>query len=94
MKVVLRRQAADDLARAASWYDAQRRGLGEAFLLAARSRMVQLPRHPHGAAVVEGSVRRVLVDRFPYCIFYLVEVDRLVVLAVLPAARDPELWPK
>lgn len=39
-------------------------------------------------------VRRVLVERFPYCIFYVVEPERLVVLAVLHVARDPDLWPK
>jgi toxin ParE1/3/4 len=93
MKVVLRRQAATDLNRAATWYHLQRSGLGEAFLQAAQSRMTQLAKRPLAGSPIEGPVRRVLIDRFPYCIFYLVEVDQVVVLAVLHAARDPALWP-
>lgn len=94
MRVVLRRQAAEDLAGAARWYHNQRPGLGEAFLLAAEARIAQLPSNPRTGTVVDGRVRRVLVDRFPYCLFYIIEAERLVVLAVLHVARDPELWPK
>jgi toxin ParE1/3/4 len=94
MRVELRRQAAEDLGRAARWYDDQRRGLGEAFLQAAEARIARLASHPRAGSIVERMVRRVLVERFPYCIFYVVEPERLVVLAVLHVARDPDLWPK
>jgi plasmid stabilization system protein ParE len=39
-------------------------------------------------------VRRMIVSRFPYAVFYRVEADRIVVLAVLHTARDPESWPR
>jgi toxin ParE1/3/4 len=38
-------------------------------------------------------VRRALARRFPYAVFYLVERDRVVVLAVLHQAVDPARWP-
>ena len=44
-------------------------------------------------ASVHGEVRRALVSRFPYGIFYRVESKRVVVLAVLHTARDPKVWP-
>jgi len=33
-----------------------------------------------------------LAKRFPYGIFYVVEPQRIVVLAVLHTARDPQVW--
>jgi plasmid stabilization system protein ParE len=34
----------------------------------------------------------VLTRLFPYCIYFSVEADAIVVLAVLHSARDPEEW--
>jgi len=39
-------------------------------------------------------VRRAIVSRFPFSIFYLIEPRRVVVLRVLHTARDPKLWPR
>ena len=49
---------------------------------------------PEMFARVHGEVRRAVVSRFPYAVFYRVEPKRVVVLAVLHMARDPELWPQ
>lgn len=38
------------------------------------------------------SVRRAVMRRFPYAIFYLFEGESIVVLAVEHQARDPEHW--
>jgi len=45
-------------------------------------------------ARVHGEVRRAVVSRFPYAVFYRVEPKRVVVLAVLHMAGDPKLWPQ
>lgn len=34
-----------------------------------------------------------MTHRFPYLIFYAVDPDASVVLAVLHASRDPRRWP-
>ena len=38
------------------------------------------------------QVRRALVHRFPYGIFYVVMENRIIVIAVLHEARNPERW--
>jgi plasmid stabilization system protein ParE len=53
-----------------------------------------LERFPEMFARVHGDVRRMIVSRFPYAVFYQIEADRIVVLAVLHTARDPESWPR
>jgi plasmid stabilization system protein ParE len=47
---------------------------------------------PLAYAVVHKDVRRALLRRFPYAVFFVVEPGRVVVLAVLHQARDPERW--
>jgi plasmid stabilization system protein ParE len=37
-------------------------------------------------------VRRGLVRRFPYGVFYVVTDDAIVILAVFHASRDPAGW--
>jgi plasmid stabilization system protein ParE len=44
--------------------------------------------------VVYEDVRRALVRRYPYAIFYVVEPARVVVMAVLHQRRDPARWPR
>jgi plasmid stabilization system protein ParE len=53
-----------------------------------------LEKFPEMFARVHGNVRRVIVSRFPYAVFYKVEADWIVVLAVLHTARDPKSWPR
>lgn len=41
---------------------------------------------------VHKEVRRVLMRKFPYALFYLVEEDSIVVLACFHAGRDSIDW--
>ena len=44
------------------------------------------------AEVIPG-IRRALLPRFPYDVFYAVRGDLIQVLAVLHNVRNPERWP-
>ena len=48
--------------------------------------------HPFGYQDLRSGIRRVLTRRFPYAIYFSIEADAVVVLAVLHGARDPEEW--
>jgi len=43
---------------------------------------------------LRGKLRRALVQRFPFGVFYVLTERHIVVVAVLHAARDPRLWGK
>jgi plasmid stabilization system protein ParE len=49
-------------------------------------------RNPQAFPVVHEQVRRALLRKFPYVLFYLVEAERIVVLACFHARRDPADW--
>lgn len=83
----------DDLASAASFYEGRSPGLGEDFLVEVRRAVDEILRAPERWARVEGSpVRRYLLVRFPYAIYYRAEPERVLVLAVTHTRQHPDAW--
>jgi hypothetical protein len=93
LPVVYRRKVGRDLAGGYAWYDGQQDGLGEEFLHVSIA-LDTVERFPDVFARVHGDVRRAVVSRFPYAIFYRIETRRVVVLTILHTARNPKVWPQ
>ncbi|HEV8292024.1 MAG TPA: type II toxin-antitoxin system RelE/ParE family toxin [Tepidisphaeraceae bacterium] len=87
-QVTIRPAAHMDLREARDWYDRQRAGLGDEFLLAVADAMLALEKTPEQSAFYYRDFRRILTDRFPYKIFYRVEGQAVIVYRVLHGARD------
>ena len=94
LPLIFRRRVGQDLAGAYGWYEEQRLRLGEELLAAVDASFDAIEESPEMFARVHGEVRRAMVSRFPYAVFYRVEPEQVVVLAVLHTARDPKLWPQ
>jgi len=92
--LILRTRAEHDIRSAVEWYEAQRAGLGIEFLAALRERLEAVRAHPESSPILYRGIRRAVVSRFPYLIFYIVRPDRVAVLAVLHHARNPAAWPR
>ncbi len=70
-KVIIRPEAESDTNDAYQWYEAQRKGLGEDFLLCIEEALSRASRNPAIYSVVHKEVRRVLIHRFPFGVFSL-----------------------
>lgn len=81
-----------DILDAVGWYEAQRSGLGLEMSEQVESAIRRAAEDPSAFALVEGRTRRVLCRRFPYAVFFEIDRDRLVVLAVTHVRRDPIAW--
>ena len=90
--MLIRSDAERDDAEAYRWYEEQREGLGADFLLRFEEGLGKIQSAPATYPIVYKNVRRVLISRFPYGIFYIVESDLIVVLAVFHERRDPSAW--
>ena len=90
--LILHPDAERDLVDAYGWYEARVTGLGSEFLLSIDAALSSIQRTPKMYPFVYKNVRRALIRRFPYGIFYVIEEDRIVVLGILHARRDPKTW--
>ena len=88
MPVVFRRHFQHDLAAGFDWYEEQRSGLGEEFLSAVELTIKRIELYPEMFASVHGDVRRAIVSRFAFTVFYLVEPQRVVVLRMILLFTD------
>jgi plasmid stabilization system protein ParE len=93
-RFILRPRAENDIRSAFEWYESQRLGLGDQFLAALRERLEAVRNFPEANPIVYRDIRRAVVSRFPYLIFYVVGPTRITVLAVLHHARNPAVWPR
>ena len=91
---ILRVRAEHDIRSAFECYESQRSGLGGEFLVALRERLEAVRAHPESNPVLYRGIRRAVVSRFPYLIFYVARPERVAVLAVLHHARNPAIWPR
>lgn len=65
-----------DLDEAHLWYHRQAPGLAADFLAAVNTRLASIQRHPEAYALVDATMHRALLRRFPYAIFYEIEPSR------------------
>ena len=99
MRVELHPEARAEFRDAAVWYDEQRSGFGDEFVAA----VTETPARPSvdtpdsyalwpNIKPAATSIRRALVQRFPYAIAFEVHSDQVHVLAVAHARRRPLYW--
>lgn len=89
--LIVRPEAEADLAASKVWYEAQYDGLGARFLGEVDATFRRIESNPLAFSFVRGKLRRALLHRFPFGVFYVLTVEHIVVVAVLHAARDPRL---
>ncbi len=81
-----------ELNEAASYYDAERPGLGAAFLDEIRRCIQSIVEYPEAAPELVRSVRQRLARRFPYAVVYSIRPADIRVLAVMHTKRRPMYW--
>lgn len=94
VEAVVRPAAVADLEDAYRWYETRRRGLGAEFLDAVEDALAEVAEHPTAFGFVHRHVRRVLLRRFPYGLFFVVDDASVVVIACFHVRRDPARWSK
>lgn len=78
--------------RAATWYESQQGNLGVEFLLELDLAIERAAEKPNGYAMQFREVRRVLLRRFPYAVYFVYGTEILEVFAILHQHQDPSTW--
>jgi toxin ParE1/3/4 len=92
--LIIRPEAKTDLVDAFQWYQKQRPGLGHDFKLCIDEVISKVQKNPLIYKIIGDGIRRSVTMRFPFGVFYIVEKEKSVILAVLHARRDPMKWKK
>ena len=76
-----------DIAEARQWYQEQA-GLGSAFVECVGEQLEFIELQPFATPVVAHGIRRSVVTRFPYNIYYAINGQLINILAVWHGSRD------
>ena len=82
------------MTEAFDWYEGCLPRLGYEFLLCVDAVFHAIQRNPQQWPQVHRVVRRALTRRFPYEVFFVEDHERIVVLSVFHASRNPKTWQK
>lgn len=91
-RVRFRPQAAVEIEEARDWYEAQVPGLGVQFVAAVDDALERIAERPLTSPRVLRDVRRRVLARFPYAIYFRPAGDAVLVLAVVHGHRHPRVW--
>jgi plasmid stabilization system protein ParE len=81
----------DDAHEAFVWYETAATGLGHEFLRSYFIALASVQRQPLLHRKVYQRFRRILLERFPYVLYFQVDQDSIVILLLIHGARDPVL---
>ena len=82
----------NDIKVAYDWYESQRIGLGEDFLLTLEESYSKITRTPKVYQLIYKTVRRKLLRRFPYGVFFVLKDDEIIIIAIMHTRRKPSDW--
>lgn len=89
--MVFRPEAEAEALEAREWYESRSDGLGRRFAAALDALLDRLLSNPLSFPRVHGEVRRAVVTHFPYAIYFRIDRDEVVVLAI-HGRQDPSRW--
>jgi len=92
IKLLIRHKAKLDIKDAHNWYESQREGLGDIFLKDFASCINFICENPKSYPVILTEIRRALLKKFPYNVFYLFSKNKVVILACFHSKRNPNTW--
>jgi toxin ParE1/3/4 len=93
-KSILVPKAKQELKEAFLWYENQEPGLGYEFLISADTARATIQRDPAVYPKVYRDIQRILVQRFPFAIYYAIRSDIIFILAIFHSRRNPDEWKK
>ncbi len=92
MKIKFHPYAESEIDEAVKWYDEQVEGLGGRFVKTLDENILRIARYPRFNTEVSKGIYRSLVKCFPYCIYYEIGKDDIIIYAIAHMHRKPSYW--
>lgn len=91
-RLFVRKAARADIAEAFRWYEERSRGLGSEFLRGISLGFRAIERAPAQFPIAVDDMRKVVLRRFPYTIYFVILQRHISVVGVMHAKRHPKRW--
>lgn len=92
MKVEFLPEADEEFREAARYYESEAAGVGLSFITAVHKGIAEVVALPLAAQVVRGGIRKKVLRHFSYNLFYTIESDSIVIVAVAHQRKRPNYW--
>jgi toxin ParE1/3/4 len=93
--LIFTNESQQDLRDGFTWYEEKRVGLGIDFMLAIEATIKVIQRNPFAyskAPTKIPNIRRAIVFKFSYLIFYTVVQQSVIILSVISSKQDTAVW--
>lgn len=90
--LIVRPLAEADVREAVFWYEGKREGLGAEFALELDALYERIAESAQQFPDIGEGVRRALLGRFPYAVYFVIRDDAPIIVAVLHQHRRPDAW--
>jgi plasmid stabilization system protein ParE len=91
-RVSLKPPARAEYDEALDWFGQNLPTKRDAFESAVEAVFTSLATNPLKHQIVQGDVRKAVVQKFPYVVYYTVARKTVYVISVFNAKRDPAIW--
>ncbi len=92
--VIISSRAEFEITDAIKWYENVEKGLGLSFLNNLDKAIIAVMNNPEMYPVVFKKIRRILIKKFPYSLYYYLKHTEIIILAVFHEKRNPTDWRK
>jgi toxin ParE1/3/4 len=90
--VVFEIPAKADLAEVKLWLKDKRPGLALDFMICLEEAVERIRRHPEAYPVISRRLRRAVLRRFPYGVYYVYDAPIIRFIGVIHTSRHPRTW--
>ncbi len=91
-RIIVQSAAERDFDHATDWYEDVSPGLGAEFFRSVEVALAQIERMPEAHTLVREDVRRMVLHRFPFALYYRVSPSAVKVIACQHVRRDTRHW--
>lgn len=77
-----------DVEEAVDYYDKKLKGLGKRFYDNFITSLREIEINPHNYSYIKNPVRKHIIEKFPYKIYYIITLDKIIVIGVSHAKRS------
>jgi len=92
MQIEILEYAKLEIDNAYEYYNLQQDKLGDKFKNDVKKSIDTIRNFPKLYPIVESNIRRNILHRFPYSIYYALEKEKIIILAVAHQSRKPFYW--